>query len=228
MEQASNILSNFVNELKFLKIAENLKKELRHSWLSNGRHESVAEHSWRLSLMVIRYAHKLDQKIEIEKALQLALIHDLAEAKVGDIPIFNCVTAASKKQKYENEHQAMLEIKAMIADKNGDEIYNLWMEYEKQETPESKFVKALDKLEALIQHNEADLDTWTEQEKRILFQYKWAKKYCEYDVFLSNFCQAIIQAGINKLIEAGENIEDIKRQAEQEEKSESLSALTYY
>jgi putative hydrolase of HD superfamily len=205
-------------ELDFLLVAEKLKMELRHCWLSNGiRQESVAEHSWRLALMCFRYASKLDQPVNVEKCLKLAIVHDLAEAKVGDTPVFHC---NSKAAKFELENSAMLELKQFLNDKNGDEIYDIWHEFEMQKTSESKFVRALDKLEAFIQHNESPLSTWEEREKRMIFQRKWLKQYCEYDSFLNALCNAVIEHAINKMVQAGENLEEIKLSALKEESLE--------
>lgn len=202
-------------ELDFLFLAEKLKMELRHCWLSNGkRQESVAEHSWRLALMCLRYAGKLDQPVNVEKCLKLAIIHDLAEAKVGDVPVFNII---SDTDKFNLENSAMLELKHFLNDENGNEIYNIWHEFEMQTTPESKFVRALDKLEAFVQHNESPLSTWEEREKRMIFQSKWLRQYCEHDSFLSSLCHAVQEQSIKKLLEAGENLEKIKFQAKEEE-----------
>lgn len=186
-------------ELQFLRIAEGLKRELRHSWLSNYRQESVAEHSWRLALMVIRYAPKLDRQIDIEKCLKYAILHDLPEAITGDIPSFDCQSDASKAAKMQQEQQAMHRIKALLADEQGDELYATWMEYEQGISYESQFVKALDKLEAFIQHNEAPLDTWEEQEKTLLGNSTWLEEYCRFDSFLFNLCKVVIKQTQEKL-----------------------------
>lgn len=53
--------------MNILKLSEKLKMELRHSWLSNGRQESVAEHTWRVSLMAILVEPFLEQKVNLEK-----------------------------------------------------------------------------------------------------------------------------------------------------------------
>ncbi|MDZ4323104.1 MAG: HD domain-containing protein, partial [Alphaproteobacteria bacterium] len=78
--------------VQFLNIAEKLKCEMRHSWLSSGRQESVAEHSWRMGLMVMTFFPYLSQKVDLEKCLKMAILHDLAEAEVGDIPVFETQT----------------------------------------------------------------------------------------------------------------------------------------
>ena len=85
------------NILSFLKLSERLKCELRHSWLSNGRQESVAEHSYQMALMAILIHPHLDQKPNLEKTLKMALVHDLVEAIVGDVPFLKKVNAKKKK-----------------------------------------------------------------------------------------------------------------------------------
>lgn len=84
-------------------------------------------------------------------------------------------------------------------DQNFNEIYALWLEYENQQSYEGKFVKALDKLEAFIQHNEASIETWEFAEKLMFFEDKWLKKYCAFDSFLTKFAEAVIQEGHKKL-----------------------------
>ena len=61
-------------------VAERLKTELRHSWLSDDRQESVAEHCWMMSLMAFVIAPHLEHKVNLPHALLLILVHDLAEA----------------------------------------------------------------------------------------------------------------------------------------------------
>lgn len=116
---------NFTKEFAFLKLVENLKMELRHSWLSNGRRESVADHIFRLSLMVMRYAECLDQPIDIFKSVKMAIVHDLAEAMVGDVPVLEAQTVEAKKRKNDAELQAMQQLKVQMSDANFDEMYDL-------------------------------------------------------------------------------------------------------
>lgn len=65
-----------VNVLNVVNLGEKLKSELRHSWLSNGRQESVAEHTWRVSLMAMLIEPYLDQEIDTAKMLKMIIIHD--------------------------------------------------------------------------------------------------------------------------------------------------------
>jgi len=66
-------MAELENILKFIHQSEKLKNELRHSWTSSGRQESVAEHCWRTSLMIILLAPKLEESINLEKALKMAI-----------------------------------------------------------------------------------------------------------------------------------------------------------
>ena len=83
--------------LGFLSLAERLKRELRHSWLSDGRRESVAEHTWFMALMALLTHRRLEQPVSLERVLSMAIVHDLAEVEVGDIPYFETGDRKAKK-----------------------------------------------------------------------------------------------------------------------------------
>lgn len=197
------MISEIYKYKNILQLAENLKKELRHSWLSNGRQESVAEHSWRLSLMVMMFASKLDQPVDVHKCLKMAVIHDLPEAITGDIPTLG--DSDIHKDKYENECRAMSQIRDTLNNTLGKEWFDLWQEYEKRESYEAKFVNALDKLEVIIQHNEADIKTWTDVEKAANTTY--AKRHCEFDSFLRSLSESVSEDVSNKLKIAMNHVE---------------------
>ena len=72
--------------LRLLHLSERLKVELRHSWLSNGRQESVAEHCWQMALMALVMHRYLEHPVDLEETLKMILIHDLVEALAGMFP----------------------------------------------------------------------------------------------------------------------------------------------
>lgn len=199
--------------LQFLNVAEKLKCEMRHSWLSCGRQESVAEHSWRMSLMVVLFAPYLSKPVNIEKCLKMAIIHDLAEAEVGDIPVFETQDLESKKRKQVLEHDAMKKMCASLPNGGRDELFSLWEEYENKMSFEAQFVNALDKIEVQLQHVEAPLSTWIELEKDILFQEKWLRAHCRFDPTLLAVAEEVLQQGIDKLQIAGEDVDFIAKRA---------------
>ena len=185
--------------IKVLNLAERLKFELRHSWLSNGRRESVAEHSWRLSLMVVLIAPYLERTVDVEKCLKMSIVHDLVEAEVGDIPVFEIDHCKDRQQqKFADEHAAMQRIKEQLADATGTELYDLWVEFEERQSYEAKFVAALDKLECKLQHNEADLSTWNDIEKSMDFD--WCGPHYDFDSTISLLRDMLRQQGIEKVL----------------------------
>lgn len=198
---------------EFLNIAEKLKCETRHSWLSSGRQESVAEHSWRMSLMVVLFAPYLSQKVNLEKCLKMALLHDLAEAEVGDIPTFETQTTEAKEKKFLAEKEAMEKICSLLELHLGEEFNTLWKEFEEKESYESKFVNALDKLEVFLQHNEAPFSTWLDLEKDMIFQEKWLRPHCRFDPFILEFAEKILCQARQKIADAGEDIAQIAERA---------------
>jgi putative hydrolase of HD superfamily len=140
----------------FLHEVENLKSTLRYGITKKGRKESTAEHSWRLALMTFMIADKLNLDIDKFRAVKIALVHDIVEAVTGDIDSWDIERGAVlKKDKEENEKRAAIKLKNILPKEIGEEIYNLWLEYEEYKTKEAKFIKAMDKLETLTQFFEA-------------------------------------------------------------------------
>lgn len=132
--------------LDFLRRTESLKSTLRTSWTHSGRHESTAEHSWRLSLFVMligRYFPELDPL----RMLQMSIVHDLGEAINGDIP-----APEQTPGKADQEKKDLLDLLRPLPAAMRDEFFSLWEEYENAQTAEAKVVKALDKFETLLQH----------------------------------------------------------------------------
>jgi len=151
--------------LKVLTLAERLKFELRHSYTSSGRQESVAEHTWRMSLMAVLIEPLLRQKVDTARLLKMIILHDLVEAEARDVSALDVLrNPGIKHGKIEREKKAIENLRLQLQDTNGEEIYALFFEFENKETYESKVANALDKLEVQLQHNHADFSTWEEIE----------------------------------------------------------------
>jgi putative hydrolases of HD superfamily len=196
--------------MNILKLSEKLKMELRHSWLSNGRQESVAEHTWRVSLMAILVEPFLDQKVNLEKLLKMIIIHDLVEAEAGDIPAFDTINNQERKEKKrKRELEAIHNIQHSLPHELGEELYRLWMEFEHKETYEAKVANALDKLEVQLQHNEADISTWLEIEYAMTYKLN---QHVQFDSFLTQLKDVIEKMGEDKMKEAEIEVEKYKLQ----------------
>lgn len=146
--------------INFLRQAEKLKTELRHSWTSNAsRQESVAEHSWSACLLALALFDELSVKVDQRRTLKMILIHDLAEVLIGDIPAFE----VSRRQttKHRDEKMAIRQMVSGLGNRPlATEIVELWEEFEEGQTPEAKLAKACDKLDVLLQHLHTDIRTW--------------------------------------------------------------------
>ncbi|CAN7520895.1 HD domain-containing protein [Rossellomorea sp. LjRoot5] len=200
--------TNLLNILELIKLGEKLKTEMRHSWLSNGRQESVAEHTWRVSLMAMLMEPYLTEKVDSAKLLKMIIIHDLVEAEAGDIPAFDTMNdQAVKEQKAFNEKKSIERIRDMQGNALGEELYDLWHEFEEKETYEAKVANALDKLEAQIQHNEADISTWLDIEHRMSFMMG---KHVGFDGTLQVFKDIIEEEAYAKLKVAGMEPEKLR------------------
>lgn len=142
---------NIEKLLDFFAIAGKLKQAIRFSAAKKIKGDSSADHSWRLALMIFSVAQELKLKLDIEKAMKIALVHDIAEGITGEIDyrlIF--FGKISKKEKNALEKKAMQKIRKIAPPKLGKEIFELWEDYENGGSREAKFVKALDKIETTL------------------------------------------------------------------------------
>ena len=177
--------------LNFLKIIEKNKCNTRHSWTSSGRHESIAEHSWRTSVMALLVADEFPD-VDIFKVVKMCLIHDFGEAITGDIPVF-----LKTDKDEEVEDSAVNDLLKKLPDKLGNEFGALFEEMAQLKTPEAKLFKALDKIEAIISHNEAPIDTWVPLEYEL--QLTYAFDVMEYSDYLKELREIVKQDSADKI-----------------------------
>ncbi|MEN8283561.1 HD domain-containing protein [Acinetobacter gerneri] len=159
--------------LTFLKEAENLKNILRSSHTSKGRSESTAEHTWRLALLALVFEDELNQ-LDFSKILKMCLVHDLGETINGDVP-------AIEKHKFPNkdtqERNDLLILTQSLDEPLRNSLLGLWEEYEEGETDEAIAVKALDKLETILQHNQGSNPEDFDYEFNLTYGEKYTDKH---------------------------------------------------
>lgn len=143
--------------LDFLRGAERLKTVTRSGFTSAGHAESVAEHTWRLSLMALLLAPEFPD-VDAARLLSICLVHDLGEAIGGDIPAPEQArrAAAGGTGKAREERRDLETLLRPLAERQRNEILALWDEYDAARTPEARLAKALDKLETILQHTQGD------------------------------------------------------------------------
>ena len=187
-----------VNELlKIMHITEKLKDTTRHCYTTGGRHESVAEHSWRITLLAYFIKDEFPEA-DMDKVIKMCLIHDMGEIFTGDIPSFMKTAEDSRK-----EEELLSSWVKSLPEPYATEMAELYSEMDALETTEAKIYKALDNMEAVIQHNESDISTWSDNEFELNLTYGNDK--VEFSPFLKKFREAIREETLHKINEsAGE------------------------
>lgn len=161
--------------LDIMSVAERLKDVTRHCYTKNGRHESVAEHCWMMSLMAFFLSDEFPEA-DMNKVIKMCIIHDMGEAFTGDIPTFD-KTADNEK----TEEDFLYSWVDSLPESYRSEMKALYSEMSELRTVESKIYKAIDGLEAVIQHNISDLSTW------IPIEYELNKVYANDKVAFSDY-----------------------------------------
>ncbi|MFC2174877.1 HD domain-containing protein [archaeon] len=140
-----------MKDLDFFSGVGKLKEVPRTGWALRGveNPETVTDHAYRVALMALHYC-----KENTLRCVGMALVHDLPEVITGDIPL-GSIPGEEKKAK-DNEAA-----KKLFASQ--PELFELWKEYEANQTPEAKLVHDLDKVEMVLQ----------------ALEYKQSKRTCE-------------------------------------------------
>lgn len=133
---------DFTAKLNFIAEIDRLKGVLRQTLnYHERRRENVAEHSWHLAMAVLQLHEFSNKSVDIFKCVKMALIHDLVEIDAGDTFIYSDLN-----DKHEKELKAAERIFGMLPEMDCIELKSLWLEFEENQTPESKFVRALDRF----------------------------------------------------------------------------------
>ena len=154
------------NLLCFLQEAEGLKSVERTAWTSSGRRESTAEHSWRLALLAWALLDRYP-RLDHAKVLALCLVHDLGERDCGDRSASDLPDPAAKRR----EEQACLRRLAALL----------------PATQEARLVKALDKAETILQHNQGQNPPDFDYD----FNLDYGKAYFQGDLILEALRDAL-------------------------------------
>ncbi|MGN0460564.1 MAG: HD family hydrolase [Ruminococcus sp.] len=177
--------------LDILNTASRLKDNTRHSWTPKGRRESVAEHSWRLSLFAYFIKDEFPE-VDIDRVIRMCILHDMGEAFTGDIPSFKKTDTDEDK-----ELSALFGWVESLPENFRNELMDLYREMLEQKTDESRLYKALDKLEAAVAHNEADLSTWIDLEYGLNPVYGYEE--CQHNPYLKKLQSRIKEISLEKI-----------------------------
>lgn len=183
--------------LEILSVAERLKCSTRHCDTSSGRRESVAEHSWRAALFaMLLTGQKEFAGVDLNRVIRMLLIHDLGEAFTGDIPTFEKTDRDASK-----EDSLFQDWISGFPAAQRSEFQGLLAEMQQLQTPEARLYKAIDKIEAVIQHNESDIASWLPLEYDL--QLTYGEKEVRFSPFLRSLKDRIDEWTRKKIADAG-------------------------
>jgi putative hydrolase of HD superfamily len=134
----------FFETISFIRYIDQLKGIIRKNGLHDGsRPENTAEHSWHAALSALLLSQYSDQPIEINRVIQMLLIHDLVEIEAGDAFVYDKDEVSGQE---EAEAKAIDLVFSKLPDGQAEVLKTLWNEFEARETPEAKFAKAIDRF----------------------------------------------------------------------------------
>ncbi len=180
--------------LEFYKVLEKMKSNTRHSWNANGRQESVADHSFSTAFLAMLVADEFPD-LDMDRVIRMCLLHDIGEAVTGDIPCFE------KKEADEVcEGNAVRNLLASLPAREGNRFLALWEEMEKKESPEAKLYKILDRIDAVMEHNEADISSWLPLEYEL--QVTYGREEAKAFPFTEEWREAVVRATMEKIADS--------------------------
>ena len=182
--------------LDFLFRIERLKTNGRHSVTAGGVTETVAAHSWRLAVLAMLVIPEVSG-IDGNKLIRMCLVHDFGEAITGDIPSFLKTTNQETE-----EESAVAALLSGLPEPRRGELTALFAEMNAMQTREARLYKALDKMEAVIQHNESDISTWLPLEYDL--QQTYAVENAREFPFLMALRETMLEDTLKKIKQAEE------------------------
>ncbi|NLO69472.1 MAG: HD domain-containing protein [Porphyromonadaceae bacterium] len=184
-------MRKLLKQIEFIKEIDKIKYIFRKTKLINSdRPENDAEHSWHLAMMAIVLSEYSNEPIDILKVLKMVLIHDIVEIDSGDVFVYD---KEKSHDNFEEELKAAKRIFGMLPEEQAEEFLNIWLEFEAMKTPESKFARAVDRLEPLLQNTSNNGGTWREYDVK-------------YDKVIEK--KQVIKEGSEKLWDFAKNLID--------------------
>lgn len=152
---------NLEKQLALVIELDKLKSVLRRTRVKSAqaREENSAEHSWHVALMALLLEEHANQPVDIARVVKMLLIHDVVEIDAGDTFVYDTVALESQA---ENELKAAKRLFAMLPEQQGNELLQLWLEFEAAQSDDARFAKALDRIIPMLLNYHNDGQSWQE------------------------------------------------------------------
>ena len=147
-------------QLRFTAEVDKMTQVFRRTMLVNkSRRENDAEHSWHIALMCLLFEEYTVEKVNVERAVKMCVVHDLIEIYAGDTFAYD---AKGNLDKAEREAAAADKLYAQLPAEQGNELRTLWEEFDAMQTADSKYAACMDRLQPFLHNTLTDGHTWTE------------------------------------------------------------------
>lgn len=152
-------------QMDFCREVDKEKEVFRQSFLCSGsRRENDAEHAWHMTLMAMILQEYSNEDVDLLKVIEMLVIHDIVEIDAGDTYAYD---VEGLKSQEDREKKAADRIFGMLPDDQRDFLFELFHEFEAGETAESKFARALDNVQPVMQNDASDGRDWREKGIRL-------------------------------------------------------------
>ena len=153
-------MNDLEKRMEFLRELDSMKRIARRTPISdNSRMENDAEHSWHMAMFAMVLAPYAPEGCDVDRAVRMALVHDLVEIYAGDTYAYD---AAAHSDKRERELAAADKLYAILPGAQGAELRGLWDEFEECATPTARFANACDRLQPLLLNYQSGGTSWME------------------------------------------------------------------
>ena len=161
------------------------------------RWENDAEHAWHMAIMTVLLSEYANEEIDVLKTVTMLLIHDIVEIDAGDTYAYD---PEGKKTQKERERKAADRIFHLLPDDQADKMYELWEEFEAQQTPEAKFARTMDNIQPMMLNDASNGLSWDEHQVKLSQILKRNERTADgseqiWEYAKEEFLQKNIQAG---------------------------------
>lgn len=179
-------MEDLFKDIEFIVELEKMKNIFRRTMIiGSNRRENDAEHSWHISIMALLLEKYSINKVDINRVIQMLLIHDIVEIYSGDTFAYDNVL---NKDKLQRELNAMEIIKSKLSFENREKVENLWHEFEDKITNESKFANAMDRIQPMLSNiYSGNGGTWTKYDVKIEQVLKRMEPIKDFNMEIYNF-----------------------------------------
>ena len=152
-------MDDFARISTFILEVDRLKGVLRKTRpLAVDRPENSAEHSWQVALLAMLLASSASESVDVARVVEILLVHDIPEIEIGDVIVY----AERDPQREQQEAEAARAIFVILPEPQAAHCFELWLEYERRQTPESRYAYAIDRLMPLLHNLQRGGGVWRE------------------------------------------------------------------